>query len=96
MFRGIGARVMTGAAGQQRVPETFVADFPVALPPPEEQDAIVAHIDRETAKIDALIGKYERELELLDEYRAALISHVVTGKVDVRGLVGSEPAKAAL
>jgi len=86
-FRGIGARFMTGAAGQQRVPETFIANFPVPLPPREEQHAIVAHIDRATAKIDALISKYERELELLDEYRASLISHVVTGKVDVRGLV---------
>ncbi|MBI1290035.1 hypothetical protein GC173_02155 [bacterium] len=35
---------------------------------------IVAHIDAETVTIDALVGKYERELELLDEYRASLIT----------------------
>ena len=65
--------------------------IPVAFPSRQEQLAILAHIDRETAKIDALIGKYERELELLDEYRSSLISHVVTGKADVRGLVEIEP-----
>jgi type I restriction enzyme S subunit len=54
---------------------------------------IVAHIDRETAKIDALIAKYERELALLEEYRASLISHAVTGKIDVRGWVETNEAK---
>jgi type I restriction enzyme, S subunit len=65
------------------------------FPPIEEQQAIVAHIDRETAKIDTLIAKYQRELELLTEYRASLISHAVTGKIDVRGLVEPLPLEAA-
>lgn len=91
-FRGLGARFMTGAAGQQRVPPSFISNFPVALPPLAEQEAIVARIDAETATIDALIGKYERELELLDEYRASLISHAVTGKIDVRGQVELSPS----
>lgn len=86
-FRDIGECFMTGAAGQQRVSEQFIADFPVAVPPIPEQQAIVAHIDRQTAKIDALIEKYRRELELLAEYRAALIAHAVSGKIDVRSLV---------
>jgi type I restriction enzyme S subunit len=58
-------------------------------PPLTEQLGIVAHIDRETAKLDTLAAKYRRELELLAEYRASLISHAVTGKIDVRGLVPS-------
>lgn len=90
-FRGIGARFMTGAAGQQRVPQQFIADFPIALPPPAEQQAIVDHIRIETAKLDTLITKYQREQELLAEYRASLISHAVTGKIDVRGLVDPAP-----
>jgi type I restriction enzyme S subunit len=64
-----------------------------AVPPMTEQLMIVAHIDRETAKIDALIAKYERELALLEEYRASLISHAVTGKIDVRGWVETNEAK---
>lgn len=94
-FRGIGERFMTGAAGQQRVSEQFIADFPIALPPPDEQQAIVAHIDRETHKIDTLIAKYQRELDLLSEYRASLISHAVTGKIDVRSLVEPQSLEAA-
>ena len=65
------------------------------FPPRAEQVQIVAHIDRETAKLDTLIAKYQRELELLAEYRASLISHAVTGKIDVRGLVESTPLEAA-
>jgi type I restriction enzyme S subunit len=94
-FRGIGERFMTGAAGQQRVSQQFIADFPIALPPPDEQQAIVDHIHAEIGKVDILNSKYARELELLAEYRASLISHAVTGKIDVRGLVEPTPLEAA-
>lgn len=47
-------------------------------PPFAEQRAIAAFLDRETAKIDALISKKERLIELLQEKRIALISHTVT------------------
>ena len=56
----------------------------VCLPPLEEQDEILAHIDRETARIDGLIAKTERSIELLKEKRSALITAAVTGKIDVR------------
>lgn len=64
-----------------------IGNHPIAIPPLLEQETIVSHIERETSKIDTLIFKYKRELELLAEYRASLISHAVTGKIDVRGLV---------
>ena len=54
------------------------------LPPLTEQQAIAAFIDRETAKIDNLISKVETAIEKLKEYRTALISAAVTGKIDVR------------
>ena len=63
--------------------ETLTA-APVLVPKQDEQDAIVQHLDRETAKIDALIGKIEKAIGLLKEYRTALISAAVTGKMDVR------------
>lgn len=44
----------------------------------DEQHAIAAFLDRETERIDKLITKKERQIELLQEKRAALISHVVT------------------
>lgn len=64
-----------------------IGNHPLAIPALNEQRQIVDYIETETAKLDTLIAKYQRELELLAEYRASLISHAVTGKIDVRGLV---------
>jgi type I restriction enzyme S subunit len=54
------------------------------LPPLPEQQAIAAFLDRETARIDALVSKVEMAIDKLKEYRTALISAAVTGKIDVR------------
>lgn len=59
-------------------------DILVPVAPVEEQHAIAAFIDRETAKIDSLIAKVREGIEKLKEYRTALISAAVTGKIDVR------------
>ncbi len=56
----------------------------VCLPSLEEQDEILAYIDRETARIDGLISTTDRSIELLKEKRSALITAAVTGKIDVR------------
>ena len=52
------------------------------IPPPEEQASIAATLDRETARIDALIQKKTRFIELLKEKRQALITHAVTKGLD--------------
>jgi type I restriction enzyme S subunit len=52
--------------------------FPVPQVPPAEQTAIAAFLDRETAKIDALVAEQRRLMELLKEKRQAVISHAVT------------------
>ena len=59
-------------AGQKRVPDDFVRDFSHPIPPLDEQRAIARFLDRETARIDALIEKKRRQIELLHEKRAAL------------------------
>jgi type I restriction enzyme S subunit len=61
-----------------------IGDYWIPLPPPEEQKSIIAHLDQETSKIDLLIKKAQRSIELAKEHRIALISHAVTGKIDVR------------
>jgi type I restriction enzyme S subunit len=54
----------------------------LALPSLPEQRSIAAFLDRETAKIDALIAEQERLIELLQEKRLAVISHAVTKGLD--------------
>jgi len=63
-------------------------DFPVLLPPADEQATIAAFLDRETAKIDALVAEQERLIALLKEKRQAVISHAVT-----KGLNPDAPMK---
>ncbi|MFM7351771.1 MAG: restriction endonuclease subunit S, partial [Microcystis aeruginosa] len=58
--------------------------LPVLLPPSEEQRRITIYLDQETAKIDNLITKTLTSIDYLKEYRTALISAAVTGKIDVR------------
>ena len=57
--------------------------LPVWVPPLLEQLAIAAYLDRATARIDTLSAKVETAIARLREYRSALISSAVTGKVCV-------------
>ena len=57
--------------------------LPLALPPLPEQRAIAAFLDRETARIDDLVAAVEQAIERLREYRTALISWAVTGRINV-------------
>ncbi|HZM00912.1 MAG TPA: restriction endonuclease subunit S [Planctomycetota bacterium] len=54
----------------------------VALPASAEQRAIAAFLDRETSRIDALVAKKERLIELLQEQRTAHITRAVTKGLD--------------
>jgi type I restriction enzyme S subunit len=62
------------------------------LPPVEEQASIVSYIEHETATIDYAITRTNHEIDLIREYRARLISDVVTGQVDVRHIAVPEIA----
>ena len=60
-----------------------VEDIYVAIPPESEEKAILGYIQTETTRIDNLISKQKSLIEKLKEYRASIISHAVTGKIDV-------------
>ncbi len=64
--------------------QDLLKEMPVLLPPIDEQRAIAAFLDRETARIDSMVNKVTESIDLLREYRTALISAAVTGKIDVR------------
>ncbi|MCV2438179.1 restriction endonuclease subunit S [Paucibacter sp. DJ2R-2] len=70
------------------ISSTNIMELPLVLPPKEEQAAITAFLDRETAKIDALVAEQEKLIALLAEKRQATISHAVT-----RGLNPDAPMK---
>lgn len=76
------------------------ANLPVPTPPLKEQRAVVAFLDRETSRIDALAGKAKDVIKKLEEYRMALISAAVTGKIDVRnyrdGRTVTDPSRPRL
>jgi len=65
-----------------------VRSLPLFIPSLREQIAIAAFLDRETAKIDALVAEQERLITLLMEKRQAVISHAVT-----KGLNPNAPMK---
>ena len=79
------AIIQAGENGTSREGLTFeqIKSMKFALPNTEEQTAITTHLDKETAKIDRLQAKIGESVERLKEYRAALITQVVTGKVKV-------------
>ena len=63
---------------------------PLSLPPFTEQQTIVKYLDEQCGRIDKILSKLDEEITLFAEYRTRLISDVVTGKVDVRGVVVPE------
>ena len=60
-----------------------MARIKVQAPPYQEQRAIADYLDHQTAIMDALTEKLNRQIELLAERRQSLITHAVTGKIDV-------------
>ncbi|KXS45005.1 MAG: type I restriction enzyme, S subunit [Methanohalophilus sp. T328-1] len=81
-FDSIVNRVSIAHLTRERLKEV-----PFLVPPLQEQQAIANYLDRETSQIDNLIEKTKQSIEYLKEYRTALISSAVTGKIDVRGTV---------
>ncbi|MEK8227328.1 restriction endonuclease subunit S [Oerskovia sp. M15] len=70
--------------GQPNISQETVRSLRVPSPPPIEQGEIVAYLDEQTSRIDALIAKTQEHIGLAKERRAALITAAVTGQIDVR------------
>ena len=71
-----------GIIGMVHITKGDLGAIKIATPAPAEQQAISTHLNRETARIDALIEKKTRFIELLREKRQALITHAVTKGLD--------------
>ncbi len=81
----ITAILATGTSGSMKnlAQDKFLGIY-VALPPLPEQQAIADYLDAQCAAMDSQRKSLEKSIELLREYRASLITHAVTGKIDVR------------
>lgn len=81
----IAAKCVGASSSMQNLSMGDFRDIAFGLPPMPEQQLIVEYLDAHCAKIDALIAKSEQMIGVLREYRSALITDAVTGKIDVRG-----------
>ena len=90
-------QAISGAEGMaNNLPLSSLRDFSFAIPPAGEAAAIAGWLESETARLQSIISRLEREIELLREYRIRLVADVVTGKLDVREAAVQLPVEAPL
>lgn len=70
--------------GQWDLNPNALKSIPFFLPPPDEQQAIVAYIEEKCQKIDKLASELQSEIDYLKEYKQRLIADCVTGQVNVQ------------
>lgn len=75
-----GEAEMIGVAGQKRVPDAWLRDLRVSISSVAEQRAIADFLDAETTRIDALVAKKRRLLDVLDERLRADVLVMMTGE----------------
>jgi type I restriction enzyme S subunit len=84
-FVKLTGALATGTSGSMKnLTQDAFLNITAAITSAEEQTAIANYLDRETAKLDGLIEKVEAVIARLQEYRTALITAAVTGKIDIR------------
>ena len=72
--------------GQPNISQDTIKTIQLPVPTIDEQQQIADYLDKKTAEIDSAIDKFKVQIDKLKEYRQALITEVVTGKIDVRGI----------
>ncbi|GAJ30054.1 restriction endonuclease subunit S [Acidomonas methanolica] len=78
-FRAAGIASMTGAGGLRRISDNAIKDFQLPVVNLATQKAIAAFLDRKTTRIDKLIAKRERQVELLHKRAKQAVAELVTG-----------------
>ncbi len=85
----------TFGAKMPRADWRFIGNLVIAYPPTHaEQRNILTETEAATSILQVAIDRAASEIELVQEYRTRLIADVVTGKLDVRGFVPTEPTPA--
>jgi type I restriction enzyme S subunit len=76
---------VTGSA-QPKLTADNLANIEIIEPPSNEQDEIVEYVKSHCTIVEGIVSKIYSDIRLLQEYRTALISEAVIGKIDVRDI----------
>ncbi|AHB04260.1 type I restriction-modification methylase S subunit [Pandoraea pnomenusa 3kgm] len=82
--RAVEIEANGASSSMVNISQSVILDLAVAVPPVSQQEEILRGIRSSTSKIDGVIEKSERSIELLKERRSALITAAVTGQIDLR------------
>ena len=80
-------RPLISGAAQPKLTKDRLLGIRIPVPPPDEQEEIVRHIERETFDLTTALERITQEIRFIREYRDRLIADVVTGQIDVRSWV---------
>ena len=69
---------MTGTGGLKRIPSTFIQNYPLLLPSPEEQESISKYLNDKCAQIDSLISEVESTIKEYVNWKSSIIYEAVT------------------
>lgn len=75
---------LASGGGQPNISQGIIKNFRIPVPPTNEQQNIVSYLDSKVEKISASISELISQIKDLQDYRSALISEAVTGKIDLR------------
>ena len=84
LLKSMNLNQYSQSAAQPGLAVDYIKNLYIPIPSNHEQIAIANYLDYKTTQINQTISKSEKQIQLLQEYRTALISEVVTGKIDVR------------
>ena len=94
VMEGLNYIPWISGAAQPKLTQERLMNITIAVPSRSEQDEIMSKIESQTSKLSTAIDTARRQVEFMAEYRASLIAHVVTGKLDVRAAAEQLPQEA--
>lgn len=80
-FRGEAERYMTGAVGQKRVSTTYLKQSTIPVAPLDQQNHIVAEIEKQFSRLDEAVTNLKRVKANLKRYKAAVLKAAVEGRL---------------
>jgi len=84
LLKSLDVKYLSEGTAVGTLNRNYIHELRIPVPTIAQQQSIAAFLDQETSRIDELIAKVSKSIDLLREYRVALISAAVTGKIDVR------------